>query len=142
MNRLFIFFRQYYSNLQSFFTKRYDIKEYILQIVISLFIGSVAGLGAMVFHTLIEWMRLAINPVHFERFLQVPTFFMAIVPVIGALLIIGITRLFPAQASERDVKSIIKSVILQKVPIPIFNTLFNLVASAVTLGTGAPLGPE
>ncbi len=142
MDKPLHFLQQYYNSIKVFFTTRYDLKEYILQIGISLVIGATAGLGSMVFHTLIEWMRFAINPSRFARYLEIPSFIMAIVPVIGALLIIGLTRLFPEQASERGVKSVIKSVLLQKMPIPFFTTLFHLIASAVTLGTGAPLGPE
>ncbi|MEW6525647.1 MAG: chloride channel protein [Spirochaetota bacterium] len=142
MNKTLYILQYYYDSIKKFFTTRYDLKEYILQIGISLVIGTAAGLGAMGFHTLIEWMRFAINPSHFSRYLEIPSFVMAIVPVIGALMIIGLTRLFPKQASERGVTSVIKSVLLQKIPIPLFTTLFHLIASAVTLGTGAPLGPE
>jgi len=142
MDKTLYILQHYYDSIKKFFTTRYDLKEYILQIGISLLIGTTAGLGAMVFHTLIEWMRFAINPSRFSRYLEIPSFVMAIVPVIGALMIIGLTRLFPQQASERGVTSVIKSVLLQKIPIPLFTTLFHLLASAVTLGTGAPLGPE
>ncbi|MEJ5361935.1 MAG: chloride channel protein [Spirochaetota bacterium] len=142
MDTILHILQHYYDSIKNFFTTRYDLKEYILQIGISLIIGAAAGLGAMGFHTLIEWMRIVINPSHFSRYLEIPSFVMAIVPVIGALMIIGLTRLFPKQASERGVTSVIKSVLLQKIPIPLFTTLFHLIASAVTLGTGAPLGPE
>ncbi len=142
MDNILHIIQHYYDSIKKFFTTRYDLKEYILQIGISLVIGTAAGLGAMVFHTLIEWMRFAINPSHFSGYLEIPSFVMSIVPVIGALMIIGLTRLFPQQASERGVTNVIKSVLLQKIPIPFFTTLFHLIASAVTLGTGAPLGPE
>jgi hypothetical protein len=54
--------QHYYNSFKAFFTTRYDLKEYMLHIGISLVIGVAAGLGSMVFHTLIEWMRFAINP--------------------------------------------------------------------------------
>ena len=142
MKKLHSLLKKYKYHVIVFFTARYDIREYIVQIGMALCIGAIAGLGAMVFHTLIEWMRIAINPKHFADYLEIPSIIIVIIPVIGGLITIGMTKIFPGQAKESGVKSIIRSVMLQNGHIPIVTTLFHLVASAVTLGTGAPLGPE
>ncbi|HOF13797.1 MAG TPA: chloride channel protein [Spirochaetota bacterium] len=142
MKKLHSLLKKYKCIITTFFTTRYDIREYIVQIGMALCIGAIAGLGAMVFHTLIEWMRIVINPKHFADYLEIPSITIVIIPVIGGLITIGMTKMFPWQAKDRGVKSIIRSVMLQNGHIPIVNTLFHLIASAVTLGTGAPLGPE
>ena len=87
MKKLYSLLKKYKYHVIVFFTARYDIREYIVQIGMALCIGAIAGLGAMVFHTLIEWMRIAINPKHFAHYLEIPSFIMGIIPVIG-----GVTR--------------------------------------------------
>ena len=89
MKKLHSLLKKYKYHVIVFFTARYDIREYILQIVIALCIGAIAGLGAMVFHTLIEWMRIAINPKHFADYLEIPSIIIVIIPVIGGLITIG-----------------------------------------------------
>jgi CIC family chloride channel protein len=52
------------------------------------------------------------------------------------------TKLSPEIAKEKGVLSVIKAVIIRKGVIPIRETLFHLVAPIISIGTGAPLGPE
>ncbi len=94
----------------------------------------------MVFHTLIEWMRIAINPKHFADYLENSFNYNSYYSSHWWFDYNRDDKNIPRQAKESGVKSIIRSVMLQNGHIPIVTTLFHLVASAVTLGTGAPLG--
>jgi CIC family chloride channel protein len=48
----------------------------------------------------------------------------------------------PEVASKKGVLTVIKSIILKKGFIPIKETVFHLFAPIISIGTGAPLGPE
>lgn len=119
-----------------------DISKYIFHLVFSIFIGLFAGLAAIIFRTLLEWMR------HFFEFSNVKHIFQIdfnpifIVPVIGGIIIAVITRAHPDIAKERGVVSVIKAVMIQGGYIPLKNTIFHFIAPLISIGSGIPLGPE
>jgi CIC family chloride channel protein len=65
-----------------------------------------------------------------------------LVPVAGALVLAFATTRFPKIAREKGVESVIKALIIKDGVIPIKTTLFHMAAAIVSIGTGAPLGPE
>ena len=108
----------------------------------SILLGVLAGLGAILFHSLLEEMRCLFEPQYFSGTFPLPSYFIVAVPVVGAVICATMTRLFPVVARERGVISVIRSIIINKGFIPLRVALFHLIAPIVCIGSGAPLGPE
>lgn len=119
-----------------------EIFGYVVYISISIILGLVAGFGGILFYLLLEAMRLFFHPDNFIRVLRVGPGFIVIIPIVGAIVTSALTRFFPRQAAEKGVISVIKAVILNYGYIPLKNTIFHLFAPIISIGTGAPLGPE
>lgn len=131
--------------LQQRMKERYlqsDISKYIAHIIFSTLVGLFAGAGAILFHSLLERMRRVFEFIHGSLFTSTDINLIFIVPVIGGLCVAAMTRAFPDIAAERDVISVIKAVILRGGFIPLKNTVFHLIAPIISIGSGAPLGPE
>lgn len=125
---------------QQFFES--EIYRYINHIQISVVLGIMAGMGAVVFHYLLERMRNFFEPHRFKSLLGVPDYYVIIIPVIGGLICATMTWLFPLIAREKGVLSVIRAVLLRNGFIPFKETVFHLFAPIISIGTGAPLGPE
>lgn len=119
-----------------------DIVRYLLRIVISIILGLVAGLGSLLFHYMLKIMRRMGEPSFLNYLFEGNRYEIVLIPLIGALVIATMTRLFKSIAREKGVLSVIKSVILNNGFIPIRVTVFHVIASIACIGTGAPLGPE
>ncbi|HPS58723.1 MAG TPA: chloride channel protein [Spirochaetota bacterium] len=119
-----------------------DIYRYINHIQISVIVGVVAGMGAVLFHYLLERMRNFFEPHRFKALLGVPDYYVIMIPVIGGLICATMTWFFPLIAREKGVMSVIRAVLLKNGFIPIKETIFHLFAPIIAIGTGAPLGPE
>jgi len=119
-----------------------DISRYLIQILFAVLVGTLAGIGAIFFHYVVEEMRLLFSPDRLD--LLWPGFLhpIILVPVAGALILAFATRRFPKTAGERGVESVIKALIIKNGVIPLKTTLFHMFAAIMTIGTGAPLGPE
>lgn len=120
----------------------YDLFQYLIHIIISIFLGLIAGLGAIFFHYLLNLMRGIFEPSTFVDKFHISRYSIVIIPMIGALVLATMTRYFNALAREKGVISVIKSIILNNGYIPLKVTIFHLIAPIVCIGTGAPLGPE
>ena len=121
---------------------RTDISRYVIHVIISMILGVLAGLGSLVFHYLLEQTRQFFEPRHFTAFFHVSLYFIIFVPVFGGILTATLTRLFPDVARERGVVSVIRAIIVNNGIIPLKVTLFHFFSSVISIGTGAPLGPE
>jgi CIC family chloride channel protein len=119
-----------------------EIVQYVVHIALAVLLGLIAGTGGILFHYLLEESRTFFDPKNFSRILMVDPAFIIIIPVIGAVLAASMRRLFPVTAGDEGVLSVIKAIILKHGYIPVKNTLFHLIAPIVSIGTGAPLGPE
>jgi CIC family chloride channel protein len=119
-----------------------DISRYIYHIVLSTLLGTVAGLGAILFNYLLEATRRFFAPGSFTSFFHIDQAFVFIIPVAGALIIALISRLFRGLARDPGVTGVIKAVIIKNGYIPFLKTVFHFLASIITIGSGAPLGPE
>ncbi|MEW6079030.1 MAG: chloride channel protein [Thermodesulfobacteriota bacterium] len=119
-----------------------DIFRYVGQILFAILIGLLAGLGAMFFHHVVELMRAFLSHPCPPRTSLYGILAVIMVPVAGGLLVAGATALFPRLAAERGVTSVIKALIINNGFIPLKTTLFHMTAAILTIGTGAPLGPE
>lgn len=127
-------FREYY--LKS------DISRYIAHIIFSLILGLFAGCAAILFHYLLNVAGRYLDPADFLNGEMTDHVFIFIIPVAGGILVAAMTRLFPTIAKEKGVVSVIKAVIINNGLIPLKVTLFHLFAPIISLGFGAPLGPE
>lgn len=121
---------------------RTDISKYISHIILSIILGLFAGSGAILFHELLEWMRRFFEFISLKSLRVVDMNILFLIPVIGAVIVAAMTRMFPIIAKERGVTSVVKAVIIRGGYIPFKNTLFHLFAPIVSIGSGAPLGPE
>ncbi len=133
------------TGIADFFKRQYtgsDIYRYLSHIFISVLLGIMAGMGAVLFHYLLEKMRFFFEPHRFKTILGVPDYYVIIIPVIGGIAAATMTALFPLVAREKGVISVIKAVLLKNGFIPLKETVFHLLAPIVSIGTGAPLGPE
>lgn len=119
-----------------------DIFKYIYHVLISVVLGILAGSGGILFHYLLDRMREFFEPNSISRNYNINPFFIILIPVAGGLVCSLMTRLAPDIAKEKGVLSVIKAVIIRKGFISIRETFFHLVAPIISIGTGAPLGPE
>lgn len=119
-----------------------DMSRYVSHVLVSVIVGMLAGTGAIIFHHLLYLTRTFFRPDNFRAMYNIPVFFIILIPVAGGIICSAMTWLYPALAKERGVISVIKAIILRKGFIPIKETLFHFIAPIVSIGTGAPLGPE
>ena len=135
---LFDNFQKWISRL----TLRSDLARYVVHIIVSTLLGILAGFGAILFHHLLELMRQFFSPDNIHRLWSLDRHFVVFIPVTGGIICALMTRLFKDISKERGVMSVIKSIILNNGLIKLRITLFHLVAPIISIGTGAPLGPE
>lgn len=136
---------QLFARLTRVFHSRYaqtDIYRYLSHVVMSTILGMIAGLAGVLFHTLLEWMRRGFEFISLIKFDFYDINLIFVIPVIGSIFIAGMTRLYPEIAREKDVLSVIKAILLRDGKIPIQNTIFHFIAPVISIGSGAPLGPE
>ena len=119
-----------------------EISRYIYHIGLSTLLGIVAGLSAILFNYLLEATRRFFAPEHFSRLIHGGATLVFIIPVIGAFIIALVSRFFRGLAREPGVTGVIKAVVIRSGYIPFAKTVFHFLASIITIGTGAPMGPE
>ncbi len=119
-----------------------DLSRYVYHILLSTLLGIVSGLSAILFHIFLEGTRKFFGPDGFTRMLHADRRLVFLIPVTGAFLIALASRLFRKLAGDPGVTGVIKSIIIRNGYIPFTKTVFHFIASILTIGTGAPLGPE
>jgi len=133
--------RSFFKEAQTGYLKS-DLSRYLYHIFLSTLLGIVSGLSAILFHVFLEGTRKFFGPDGFTRLLHADRYLVFLIPVIGAFLIALASRLFRDLAKDPGVTGVIKSIIIRNGYIPIPKTAFHFVASILTIGTGAPMGPE
>lgn len=78
-----------------------DISRYLIQILFAVLVGSLAGIGAIFFHYVVEEMRLLFSPDRFDLLWPGILHPIMLVPVAGALVLAVATVRFPKTAGER-----------------------------------------
>lgn len=119
-----------------------EIFRYISHILLSILLGLLAGGGAILFHYLLEHMRLIFENRSYSASAGLPEYFIILIPIFGGIITSFMTFFLPEIASKKGVLTVIKSIILKKGFIPIKETVFHLFAPIISIGTGVPLGPE
>ncbi len=116
--------------------------EYTTFSFISIIIGIVVGLAAILFHNSIDWL----NRIFFDRPGSEPFIFGAaaiiLIPAAGmfiqAIMILGA----PDVAKHKGIPDVIKAVALRGGFISFRTTLFHVIAPIICIGTGGTVGPE
>jgi len=113
-------------------------------LALSILLGVLAGLGGVLFHFLLEQARMLLSPGEFISRVGPLWYYVTLilVPLAGSLVAAAMTILAPAIAAEKGVLSVIKAVMIRDGRIPLRNTLFHFFAPVISIGSGAPLGPE
>jgi len=121
-----------------------DIFLYTSHIFISIVLGTAAGGGAILFHTLLDKMKYIFNPEHFNDIFQfnITSYVIIAIPILGGLITATMTRYFKKFSHESGVNGVIKSILLNNGYLNFRSTLFHLFAPIISIGSGAPLGPE
>ncbi len=119
-----------------------DISKYISHVFISIIIGLLAGGGAIVFHKVLYITRTFFRPNNFRAVFDIPVYLIILIPVSGGILTSLLSWMYPSIAKEKGVISVIKAILIRKGFIPVKETIFHFIAPIISIGTGAPLGPE
>ena len=119
-----------------------DISRYVGQMLFAILIGALAGLGAMFFHYAVEVMRIVFTRPGLPPLTFLGLNLIVIIPVAGGLMVASATAAFPKTAREKGVDNVIKALIIKNGFIPLKTTIFHMAVSILSIGTGAPLGPE
>ncbi len=130
-----------FSNIRNTYFES-EIAGYLFLIALSTLLGLLAGLASIVFNYLMDATRRFFSPENFTALLHVSANLIIVIPVLGAILVAFLSKMFPKLASDRSVASVIKAILLRNGFISFSKTLFHFIASIITIGTGAPLGPE
>lgn len=134
-----------FLRIRGFFRTIYvrgDISWHLGHIILSIAVGFAAGLSALLLHFLIEQMRNLFEPHNFTRNFSINGAFIVAIPFLGGIVYATMSRFFPREARERGVGSIIKALAINNGDIPFRVTLFHFFAPIISIGSGAPLGPE
>ncbi|HNX23253.1 MAG TPA: chloride channel protein [Spirochaetota bacterium] len=134
-------FKNSAKSIRKYYTES-EIFRYISHILLSILLGLLAGGGAILFHYLLEHMRLLFENKNFDKSAGLPDYFILFIPLFGGIITSFMTLFLPEIAARRGVLTVIKSIILKKGLIPIKETIFHLFAPIISIGTGVPLGPE
>ena len=125
------------SSALSFLRGR-DLRKYFTHIALSISLGAASGAGAVLFHELLTQSK----SLSLKTALAFSQYAVILLPVAGSFIMILMVTEFPDLASEKGVLSVIKAIVSRNGYISIRTTLFNFAGSLVSIGTGAPLGPE
>jgi len=117
-----------------------DISRFLFHLLVSIVLGMAAGGSAMLFHFALEAMKGVFSPESTGA--KTSSFLIVLIPAAGALITALMTRVFRKFSKERGVLSVIKSLLLKEGNLSARGTLFQAIAPVISLGTGAPLGPE
>jgi len=137
INRVYNFFNKTVQNYTGS-----DLSKYVALILISSMLGLIAGSGAISFHYLLHKMKDFFEPGDFSKNFNLNKNLIFFVPILGGVIVATIATVFKNFAKEKGVVAVIKSVLINNGYVSFRVTLFHSIASLLSIGTGAPLGPE
>jgi CIC family chloride channel protein len=121
------------------FLSAHGASDYTILILLSIVLGAGAGLTAVGFHHLVDFIsEFSLHRAHHSHF----AWLIILVPAAGMFLQWLMIKLAPDESERRGVIEIIKSVSLKNGVIPFKTTLFHFLAPAICIGTGNTVGPE
>ena len=133
-NRLFYYRLSILRKLES-----RGISDYTILIVLSVLLGTVAGLVAVIFHSSIEGLTHLLFKNALVRSLP---WTVILLPMLGMIFQRLMTRLAPREAGRGGVIDVIEAVSLRNGDIPLKTTLFHFFAPIICMGSGGTVGPE
>ena len=110
-----------------------------LVLIVALVIGGSSGLAMILFHHLIDWLRIFSFNRLLGNFSTLGGWTVALIPILGGAVVGGIKWFFP-QLLGQDFHSLIRSTRIET--ISPWRPVIKMLAASVSLGTGASLGPE
>lgn len=113
-------------------------REPLLLLLLSIFVGIIGGLGAILFRAMIHWFFLLfhVSPEVTHSPLRI------IIPAIGLLLVGFITNYFAREVKGHGVPQILESLALRGGRIRPRIAFFGILAPAITIGSGGSVGRE
>ena len=129
----------------AFRLRRLGLSEYGLFLILAALIGLFTGCGVVAFRELYESItRLALGEGSVLAALAAqPAWRIVLVPALGGLVVGLLLRILPRGASgEHGVARVIFAVARNDGRIPFVSTLRSFLTNAVSIGTGASVGPE
>jgi H+/Cl- antiporter ClcA len=91
-----------------------EIFRYISHILLSVALGILAGAGGILFHSLLEFMRVIFEQDSIKNISGLGEYYIILVPVVGALITSTMTYLSPQLARQQGVVTVIKAIIVKK----------------------------
>jgi CIC family chloride channel protein len=121
---------------------RLGISDQAFNIILSIIIGGLAGLGAVVFIKLIGFFTwIFFGEIH-GNILGENRYLLFILPAMGGLLIAPLIKLYPQEAKGDGVPDAMESITLRGGLIKPRTTLIRTFTAAATLGSGGSVGRE
>jgi CIC family chloride channel protein len=121
---------------------RLGISDQAFNIILSIIIGALAGLGAVVFIKLIDLFTwIFFEEIH-GKMLGATRYLLFILPAMGGLLIAPLIKLYPQEAKGDGVPDAMESITLRGGLIKPRTTLIRTFTAAATLGSGGSVGRE
>lgn len=111
-------------------------------ILFSVIIGIIAGFSAVIFHDAIEFFNSVFFKQTKEGLYFLGSAVVILIPVIGMFIQSLMIKLAPFEANQKGVYEVVKAVNTKNSHISLKTTLFNFLASAISIGSGVTLGPE
>jgi CIC family chloride channel protein len=121
---------------------RLGISDQAFNLLLAIFVGALAGLGAVVFIKLIGLFTwIFFGEIH-GAVLGKTRYLIFILPAIGGLLIAPLIKLYPQEAKGDGVPDAMESITLRGGLIKPRTTLIRTLTAAATLGSGGSVGRE
>lgn len=125
--------------------RRARMTEHLFMIILAIFIGILAGFGAVGIRMLIEFFSELSFPGDgslLDNIREAPWYVKVLIPTIGGLIVGPIIYFFAPEAKGHGVPEVMQSILLKGGNIRPRVALVKAFASAITIGTGGSVGRE
>lgn len=126
--------------------RRLGFSDYTLVLVLAGLCGLLTGVGVIGFRALYESVsQLAIGARHdvLDALQHLPAWRVLLVPAAGGIVVAFLARVLPAgKSGEHGVARVIFAVARHDGRIPLLSTVRSFLTNAISIGSGASLGPE
>ncbi len=117
-------------------------QDFTFNIIYSIIIGLIVGFAAVLFHNSIEFFNEIFFTQPAKKLSYLGSAIIIFLPAFGMLIQSIMILLAPEYAKDRGVTEVIKSVAFKGSRIPLRSTLYNFIASVISIGSGNTVGPE
>ncbi|MFT3746888.1 MAG: chloride channel protein [Agriterribacter sp.] len=131
MNRLIKKIYQYFSHLL-----RVRLSKVQYMMVVSVIVGLVSGLAAVLLKTLVHYIQ------HWIAIIPVSRFSYLLFPAIGLILTVFVINHFLGGVLEKGIPMVLKAIARKSSFIPLRYTYAHIITSSLTVGMGGSVGLE